>query len=75
MIGWIKPSETDAIRRRPGRGPVPDKPPFEIWPTLHELTEKNVEQARSAYGQLLDFMTKAMVAPLIIAPFPGLRAV
>ena len=54
---------------------MPDKPPFEIWQTLHELTEKNVEQARSAYGQLLDFMTKALFAPSIIAPFPGLRAV
>ncbi len=41
---------------------MPDKPPFEIWPTLHELTEKNVEQARAAYGQYMDFLTQAMNA-------------
>jgi hypothetical protein len=54
---------------------MPDKPSFDIWPKLHELAEKNVEQARSAYGQMLDFMTKALVAPSSVAPFPGLRAV
>jgi hypothetical protein len=52
---------------------MPDKPSFEIWPELHELAERNVEQARSAYGQLLDFMTKALVASPSLAPFPGLR--
>jgi len=26
---------------------MPDKPSFEIWPELHELAERNVEQARS----------------------------
>ncbi len=57
------------------REPVPDKPPIEIWPKLHELTEKNVAQARSAYGQFLDFMTKTLVAPSIMVPFPGFRTI
>jgi len=52
---------------------MPDKSSFEIWPKLHELAEDNVEQARSAYGQLLNFMTKALVASSPLAPFPGLR--
>ena len=51
---------------------MPDKSSFEIWPKLHELAEDNVEQARSAYGQLLNFMTKALVASSPLAPFPGL---
>ena len=37
-----------------------DKPPFEIPPQLRELAEKNVEQARAAYG--MDFLTQAMNA-------------
>ena len=39
-----------------------DKPPFEIPPQLRELAEKNVEQARAAYGQYMDFLTQAMNA-------------
>jgi hypothetical protein len=35
-------------------------PPFEIPQQLRELTEKNLEHARTAYGQFLDGMTKAM---------------
>jgi hypothetical protein len=35
-------------------------PPFEIPQQLRELTEKNLEHARNAYGQFLDGMTKAM---------------
>jgi phasin len=34
--------------------------PFEIPQQLRELTEKNVEQARAAYGQFMDAMTEAM---------------
>lgn len=34
-------------------------PPFEIPPQLRELAERNVEQARSAYSQFMDAMTKA----------------
>jgi hypothetical protein len=35
-------------------------PPFEIPQQLRDLTEKNLEHARTAYGQFLDGMTKAM---------------
>ena len=34
--------------------------PFEIPQQLRELTEKNIEQARAAYGQFMDAMTQAM---------------
>jgi hypothetical protein len=39
-----------------------DKPSFEIPPELREMAEKNVEQARVAYGQFMDFMTQAFGA-------------
>jgi hypothetical protein len=39
-----------------------DNPSFEIPPELRELAEKNVEQARAAYGQFMDFLTQAMGA-------------
>ena len=39
-----------------------DKPAFEIPPELRDLAEKNVEQARAAYGQFMDFLTQAMGA-------------
>ena len=39
-----------------------DKPTFEIPPELREIAERNVEQARQAYGQFMDFVTKAMGA-------------
>ena len=39
-----------------------DNPPFEIPPQLRELAEKNIEQARAAYGQFMDFLTQAMDA-------------
>jgi hypothetical protein len=39
-----------------------DNPPFEIPPELRDIAEKNVEQARQAYGQFMDFVTKAMGA-------------
>ena len=34
--------------------------PFEIPQALRDLAEKNVEQARNAYGQFMDAMTQAM---------------
>ena len=39
-----------------------EKPPFEIPPELRDFAEKNVEQARAAYGQFMDFLTQAMAA-------------
>ena len=35
-------------------------PTFEIPQQLRELTERNVEHARTAYGQFMDAMTQAM---------------
>jgi len=37
-------------------------PSFEIPPELRDMAEKNVEQARAAYGQFMDFLTQAMGA-------------
>src|SRR5271157_4175605 len=34
--------------------------PFEIPQALRQVSEQNVKQARAAYEQLLEFMTKAM---------------
>ena len=39
-----------------------NQPSFEIPPELRDLAEKNVEQARAAYGQFMDFLTQAMGA-------------
>jgi hypothetical protein len=39
-----------------------DKPHFEIPTELRDLTEKNIEQARAAYGQFMDFLTQTMNA-------------
>ena len=39
-----------------------NKPSFEIPPELRDMAEKNVEQARAAYGQFMDFMTQALGA-------------
>jgi hypothetical protein len=39
-----------------------ENPSFEIPPELRDLAEKNVEQARAAYGQFMDFVTQAMGA-------------
>lgn len=41
---------------------MPDKQTFEIPQQLRELAEKNIEQARTTYGQLMDAMTQAMSA-------------
>ena len=35
-------------------------PTFEIPQQLRDLTEKNLEHARTAYGQFMDAMTQAM---------------
>jgi hypothetical protein len=37
-------------------------PPFEIPQQLRELTERNVELARSTYGQFMDAVSQAMGA-------------
>jgi hypothetical protein len=39
-----------------------DKSSFEIPPELRDLAEKNVEQARAAYGHFMDFLTQAVGA-------------
>jgi len=39
-----------------------EKPTFEIPPEMRNLAEKNVEQARVAYGQFMEFMSQAMNA-------------
>ena len=39
-----------------------DKPKFEMPPEMRDLAEKNVEQARMAYGQFMEFMSQAMNA-------------
>ncbi len=39
-----------------------EKPSFEIPPELRDFAEKNVEQARVAYGQFMDFLANAMSA-------------
>lgn len=39
-----------------------DNSSFDIPPQLREMAEKNVEQARAAYGQFMDFLTQAMNA-------------
>ena len=39
-----------------------DTPSFEIPAQLRELAEKNVEQARAAYGQFMDFITQTISA-------------
>ena len=41
---------------------MPEKQIFEIPQQLRELAQKNVEQARAAYGQFMDAMTQAMSA-------------
>ena len=41
---------------------MPEKQIFEIPQQLREIAEKNIEQARTAYGQLMDAMTQAMRA-------------
>ena len=55
-----------------------EKPPFEIPPELRDFAEKNVEQARVAYGQFMDFLAQAMGAwagSPGSAEMPGFKAV
>ncbi len=55
-----------------------DNPSFEIPPQIREMAEKNVEQARAAYGQFMDFLTQAMNTWAKSSPGggrPGLQAV
>ena len=47
---------------------MPEKQTFEIPQQLRELAEKNIEQARTAYGQLMDAMTNAMSAWISVPP-------
>jgi len=39
-----------------------EKQMFEIPPEMRDFAEKNVEQARVAYGQFMEFMSQAMNA-------------
>ncbi len=41
---------------------MPEKQDFQIPREVREFAEKNVEQARVAYGQLMEFMTQAVRA-------------
>ena len=41
---------------------MPEKQTFEIPQQLRELAQKNVEQARAAYGQFMDAMAQAVRA-------------
>src|ERR1700693_819125 len=41
---------------------MPEKQPFEIPQQLRQLAEKNIEQARTAYGAFMDVMTQAWSA-------------
>ena len=41
---------------------MPEKQDFQIPQEVREFAEKNVEQARVAYGQLMEFMTQAVRA-------------
>jgi len=51
---------------------MPDKQMFDIPNEMRDLAEKNVEQARVAYGQFMEFMSQAMNAwPSSGAPEAG----
>jgi hypothetical protein len=53
-------------------------PPFEIPSELNALAERNVEQARAAYGLFMDFLTQAMNASSKTPPntvLPAFRSV
>lgn len=41
---------------------MPENPPFEVPASVRELAERNVEQARTAYTQFLDFARHAQEA-------------
>ena len=48
-----------------------DKQMFEIPPEMRDLAEKNVEQARVAYGQFMEFMSQALNAWSSAGPEAG----
>ena len=48
--------------------------PFEIPEQLRELTERNIEQARVAYSQLMDAMVKSTGMWMAAMPSNGLTA-
>lgn len=50
------------------------QPPFEIPQQLRELTERNVDQARTAYGQFMDAVAQAMGTWASAAPANALTA-
>ena len=50
------------------------QPPFEIPQQLRELTERNVEQARTAYGQFMDAVAQAMGTWASAAPASAMTA-
>jgi hypothetical protein len=39
-----------------------DQPSFEIPAELRDMAERNVEQARAAYGHFMDFLSQAIAA-------------
>jgi hypothetical protein len=49
-------------------------PPFEIPQQLREMTERNVELARSTYGQFMDAVSQAMGAWVGAAPANAMTA-
>jgi len=49
-------------------------PPFEIPQQLREMTERNVELARSTYGQFMDAVSQAMGAWAGAAPANAMTA-
>ena len=50
------------------------QPPFEFPQQLRELTERNVEHARSAYGQFMDAFSQAMGTWASAAPANAMMA-
>jgi len=49
-------------------------PPFEFPQQLRELTERNVEHARAAYGQFMDAFSQAMGTWVSAAPANAMTA-
>ncbi|MBO0763244.1 MAG: phasin family protein [Hyphomicrobiaceae bacterium] len=50
------------------------QPPFEFPQQLRELTERNVEHARAAYGQFMDAVAQAMGTWASAAPANAMTA-
>jgi hypothetical protein len=66
------------VERIPTLAPVEDamaqQPPFEFPQQLRELTERNVEHARAAYGQFMDAFSQAMGTWASAAPANAMTA-